>query len=81
MRTLIFQMIGAFSKFDRSLINERRKEVMIAAKAAGKQIGEKRKLNKADVVDIKSRLATGAIKSSLAKDYEISLQTPYSELK
>ncbi len=48
---------------------------------AGKQIGAKRKLSSADVVEIKSRLATGISKSSLAKDYGISRQTLYSALK
>ncbi len=81
MKTLMLQMMGAFSEFERSLINERRKEGMAAAKAAGKQIGAKRKLSSADVVDIKSRLATGVSKSSLAKDYGISRQTLYSALK
>ncbi len=81
MKTLMLQMMGAFSEFERSLINERRKEGMAAAKAAGKQIGAKRKLSSDDVVDIKSRLATGASKSSLAKDYGISRQTLYSALK
>ena len=77
----MLQMMGAFSEFERSLINERRKEGMAAAKAAGKQIGAKRKLSSDDVVDIKSRLATGASKSSLAKNYGISRQTLYSALK
>ena len=81
MKTLMLQMMGAFSEFERSLINERRKEGMAAAKAAGKQIGAKRKLSKADVVDIKFRIASGASKSSLANEYSISRQTLYSALK
>ena len=81
MKTLMLQMMGAFSEFERSLINERRKEGMAAAKAAGKQIGAKRKLSNADVIQIKSRIATGASKSSLAEEYCISRQTLYSALK
>ena len=81
MKTLMLQMMGAFSEFERSLINERRKEGMAAAKAAGKQIGAKRKLSKADVIDIKSRIASGASKSSLANEYSVSRQTLYSALK
>jgi DNA invertase Pin-like site-specific DNA recombinase len=81
MKTLMLQMMGAFSEFERALINERRKEGMAAAKAAGKQIGAKRKLSKADVIDIKSRIASGASKSSLANEYSISRQTLYSALK
>jgi DNA invertase Pin-like site-specific DNA recombinase len=81
MNTLMLQMMGAFSEFERSLINERRKEGMAAAKAAGKQIGAKRKLSNDDVVDIKSRIARGESKSSLAGEYSISRQTLYSALK
>jgi len=81
MKTLMLQMMGAFSEFERSLINERRKEGMAAAKAAGKQIGAKRKLSNVDVIDIKSRIARGASKSSLADEYRISRQTLYSALK
>lgn len=81
MKILMLQMMGAFSEFERSLINERRKEGMAAAKAAGKQIGAKRKLSDADVIQIKSRIATGSSKSSLAKEYCISRQTLYSALK
>jgi DNA invertase Pin-like site-specific DNA recombinase len=81
MKTLMLQMMGAFSEFERALINERRKEGMAAAKAAGKQIGAKRKLSREDVVDIKSRIATGTSKSSLANEYSISRQTLYSALR
>ncbi len=81
MKTLMLQMMGAFSEFERSLINERRKEGMAAAKAAGKQIGAKRKLSDEDVIEIKSRLASGASKSSLANQYSISRQTLYTALK
>jgi DNA invertase Pin-like site-specific DNA recombinase len=81
MKTLMLQMMGAFSEFERALINERRKEGMAAAKAAGKQIGAKRKLSKADVIDIKSRIASGVSKSSLANEYSVSRQTLYSALK
>ena len=81
MKTLMLQMMGAFSEFERSLINERRKEGMAAAKAAGKQIGAKRKLSNADVIDIKFRIASGASKSALANEYSISRQTLYSALK
>jgi DNA invertase Pin-like site-specific DNA recombinase len=81
MKTLMLQMMGAFSEFERSLINERRKEGMAAAKAAGKQIGAKRKLSNDDVVKIRSQIATGSSKSSLAKEFGISRQTLYSALK
>ena len=80
MKTLMLQMMGAFSEFERSLINERRKEGMAAAKAAGKQIGAKRKLSDDDIVDIKTRVTSGTSKSALANEYGVSRQTLYSAI-
>ena len=76
----MLQMMGAFAEFERSLINERRKEGMAAAKAAGKQIGAKRKLTDEDVVVIKQRLADGHTKKGLAQEYGVSRQTLYSAI-
>lgn len=81
MQKLMLQMLGAISEFERSLINERRKEGMAAAKAAGKQIGAKRKLSEGDVVAIRSRLAAGETKKGLASEYGVSRQTLYDALK
>ena len=80
MNTLMLQMMGAFSEFERALINERRREGIAAAKAAGKQIGAKRKLSADDISSIKQRISDGESKSSLATEYNISRQTLYSAL-
>jgi len=80
MQKLMLQMLGAISEFERSLINERRKEGMAAAKAAGKQIGAKKKLASTDVQTIKERIAKGETKKSLASEYGVSRQTLYSSL-
>ncbi|MEJ1414313.1 MAG: recombinase family protein [Candidatus Sedimenticola sp. (ex Thyasira tokunagai)] len=81
MQKLMLQMLGAISEFERTLINERRKEGMAAAKAAGKQIGAKRKLSDEDVVVIKQRIAEGHTKKGLALEYGVSRQTLYSAVK
>jgi len=81
MQTLMLQMLGAISEFERSLINERRKEGMAAAKAAGKQIGAKKKLSDTDVQAIKVRLSDGATKKAVAIEYGVSRQTLYDALK
>ena len=80
MQKLMLQMMGAFAEFERTLINERRKEGMAAAKAAGKQIGAKRKLSDEDVIVIKQRLARGDTKKGLAQEYGVSRQTLYSAI-
>lgn len=80
MQKLMLQMLGAISEFERSLINERRKEGMAAAKAAGKQIGAKKKLSDADIHAIKERITKGETKKSLAAEYGVSRQTLYSSL-
>jgi len=80
MQTLMLQMMGAFSEFERELINERRREGIAAAKAAGKQIGAKKKLSEDAVNDIKKRLSEGATKAQLAIEYGVSRQTLYTAL-
>jgi len=81
MQTLMLQMLGAISEFERALINERRREGMAAAKAAGKQIGAKKKLSDEDVGAIKERVAGGETKKALSIEYGISRQTLYDALK
>jgi len=80
MQELMLHMMGAFAQFERSLIRERQKEGIAAAKKAGKQIGAKRKLSDEQVEEIKARVAAGAEKKALAKEYGISRQTLYSAL-
>ncbi len=81
MAQLMLQLMGAFSQFERSLINERRKEGMAAAKAKGKQIGAKRKLSDSDVSTIREDIARGETRAALAKKYSVSRQTLFDALK
>lgn len=81
MNRLLLQLLGAVSQFERSLINERRKEGMAAAKRAGKQIGAKRKLTSEDVTAIRKRLSGGDTKKALALEYSVSRQTLYDALR
>jgi DNA invertase Pin-like site-specific DNA recombinase len=76
----MLQLLGSVSEFERSLINERRREGMAQAKAKGKQIGAKRKLTSDDVKSIKQRLATGETKKAIAKEYQVTRQTIYTAL-
>ena len=80
MQTLQLQMMGAFAEFERAMIKERQKEGIAAAKAKGKQIGAKPKLNAEQVAEIRARLAQGATKKDVAAEYKVSRQTLYKAL-
>lgn len=80
MQKLMLQLLGSVSEFERELINERRREGMAQAKAKGKQIGAKRKLSTADVIDIKQRIAIGETKKSIAIEFNVTRQTLYTAI-
>ena len=80
MHTLMFQMMGAFAEFERSMIRERQREGIAAAKKQGKQIGAKPKLTDEQVAEIRGRLDSGEQKKALAMEYGISRQTLYNAL-
>lgn len=78
---LQLQMMGAFAEFERSMIKERQREGIAAAKAKGKQIGAKRKLSAEKVAEIREKLASGANKKALAQEYGVSRQTLHTALQ
>ena len=80
MSRLMLQMMGAFSEFERALINERQREGIAAARKAGKQFGRKKSLSDDQVADIRERVFQGQKKSLLAVEYNISRTTLYSAL-
>jgi DNA invertase Pin-like site-specific DNA recombinase len=81
MNTLMLSMMGAFAEFERSMILERQREGIAAAKAAGKPTGRPERLTPADVERIKARCAKGESKSALAAEYKVSRGTLYAALK
>lgn len=80
MQTLMLQMLGAFAEFERTLIKERQREGIEAAKASGKKLGAPSKLNAEQTAEIKARIEQGDDKSKLAKEYGISRPTLYKLL-
>ena len=78
MNRLMFQMLGAFSQFERALIRERQREGIAAAKAQGKALGRKPKLTPAQVEELREKVRQGGEKKQLASEYGISRQTLYS---
>lgn len=80
IQKLQLQMMGAFAEFERSLIRERQREGIAAAKAKGKHLGRKKKLNDEQVAELKKLIAEGHEKKALASQFGISRQTLYSLL-
>jgi len=81
MNTLMMQLLGAVSEFERALIRERQREGIASAKAKGKHLGRKASLTDEQVEAIRSRVANGENKKDLASEYGVARQTIYSALQ
>lgn len=77
MNKLMLQMLGAFSEFERSLIKERQREGIQAAKARGQKLGAKPKLSGEQIDQLKQKVKEGGDKSKIAKEFGISRPTLY----
>ncbi|TVM30472.1 recombinase family protein [Oceanidesulfovibrio marinus] len=80
MQKLMFQMMGAFAEFERSLIRERQREGIAIAKAKGKYKGRKKALTEEQVEEIKARKDQGEPMAKLAREYGVSRTTLYASL-
>ena len=81
LQTLMFQMLGAFAEFERSLIRERQREGIALAKKEGRHLGRKQALSPERVAELKARATKGEEKKALATEFGISRQTLYRLLK
>lgn len=77
MQTLMLQVMGAFSQFERSLINERRREGMALAKAQGKHIGRPKTITHDAQLEMVVAVMKGEPKQRVAQRYGISRTTLY----
>jgi DNA invertase Pin-like site-specific DNA recombinase len=77
MHTLMFQMLGAFAQFERTLIRERQREGIEMARARGQKLGAPSKLTTEQAAEIKERVSFGEDKSKVAKEFGISRPTLY----
>jgi len=59
LQTLMFQMLGAFAEFERSLIKERQREGIALAKKEGRQLGRKQALSTEQAAELRTRAAKG----------------------
>lgn len=81
MNTLMLQMLGAVSQFERSLILERQREGIAIAKAKGDVYkGRKPSLDAAGVTELRGLVAQGIPKAQIAAKLGISRTTLYANL-
>ncbi len=73
----MFQMIGVFAEFERSMIRERVMAGLSRAKANGVKLGPALKINEQERDDIRYSLEMGESVTVIAKSYGVSRQTIY----
>lgn len=81
MANLLLSLMGAFAEFERALIRERQLEGISLAKKRGVYKGRKRSLDKDQIQLIKEQVSLGKPKSHIARDFNISRETLYQNLK
>jgi DNA invertase Pin-like site-specific DNA recombinase len=81
MSKLLFNMLGSFAEFERSLIRERQREGIALAKKAGMYRGRKPSLTAEQADDLRKRVGTGEKKAVLARKFGISRETLYAYLQ
>ena len=80
MSELLLNLLGAVAQFERSLIRERQREGIEAAKKRGAYRGRKKALCPASISDLKARRSSGESVASLARKFGVSRQTIYAYL-
>lgn len=81
MAKLMLSLLGAVAEFERSMIRERQREGIEAAKRKGVYKGRKPALTPEQVAELRKRAAAGEQKTALAKEYGISRETLYQHIK
>lgn len=78
MNVLTLTLLGAFAEFERNLIRERQREGIAIAKAKGNVYkGRKPSLHHEQVKAMLAKVAAGASKASVAREFKISRETLY----
>ena len=81
MATLLLSVMGAFAEFERSLIRERQREGIALARQRGAYRGRARALSAEQVAQLRERVADGAAKATLAREFGVSRETIYQYLR
>ena len=80
MSMLLLNVMGAFAECERSLIRERQREGITAARVAGAYKGRKPALMFEQAADLRARAAVGESKAALAREFGINRETVYQYL-
>ena len=78
---LILSVLGAIAEFERDILLERQREGIAIAKAKGKFKGGRPKLTKAQVIELKERIARKEPKTKVAQSLKITRKTLYNYLE
>jgi DNA invertase Pin-like site-specific DNA recombinase len=79
--SLMLSVMGAFAESERALIHERQREGIALAKQRGAYKGRKKSLSEAAVAELRQRLSTGETKAQVAREFGISRETLYQNLR
>jgi DNA invertase Pin-like site-specific DNA recombinase len=74
---LMLHMLGALAEFERSLIAERTRAGLVAAKRRGAQLGRKRKLSEDQIAHARKLIDAGESPAHVAKTIGVSTATLY----
>jgi len=77
MQKLLLQMLGAVAEFERSMIRERQKEGIAAAKAAGKPFGRIAKLSDKKLKSLRAKRKQGVSINKLRDEFDLSRASVY----
>jgi DNA invertase Pin-like site-specific DNA recombinase len=78
MAKLMLGVMGSCAEFERSMIRERQKEGIKAAKARGQHLGRTAILKPAQVKELRKRVAAGEDKQKIAEAFGISRASVYN---
>jgi DNA invertase Pin-like site-specific DNA recombinase len=81
MSKLLLSVMGAFAEFERALLKERQREGIAIAKQKGVYKGRKPSLTPEQVKELKRRVKAGENRSALAREFGISRQTLYENIR
>ncbi len=81
MAKFMLSVMGAFAEFERDLINERIREGVAIAKAAGKYKGRTKICNQEQIDDIRDMVANRYKITEIAKKYGVTRTTIYRYLE
>ncbi len=77
---LVFHMMGALAEFERSLIAERTKAGMAAARKRGAKLGRKRALSPAQIAHARVLIEQGESPAMVARSLKVARSTLYAAL-